>query len=115
MKKLTKTLALCLFSLAIFSSCEKEDEPVVVAKVTYDKDIKTILVTNCTPCHLAGGANPNKWDQYDMAKSKIDKILDRIQREPGTTGFMPRNGTMKLSADNIAKLKQWVTDGLLEK
>lgn len=115
MKKLTKTLALCLFSLVIFSSCEKEDEPVVVAKITYDKDIKTILVTNCSPCHLAGGANPNKWDQFAVAQSKITTILDRVQREPGTTGFMPRNGTMKLSADNIAKLKQWVTDGLLEK
>ncbi len=115
MKKLGKTLIISLLSMTIFSSCEKEDEPVVVAKITYDKDIKPILLTNCTPCHLAGGANPNKWDQFAMASSKITSIIDRVQREPGTTGFMPRNGTMKLSADNIAKLKQWVTDGLLEK
>jgi Cytochrome C oxidase, cbb3-type, subunit III len=115
MKKLTKTLTLAIISFTIFTSCEKEDEPVVVAKISYDKDIKPIFVTNCAPCHLAGGANPNKWDQFDVAKSKITSILDRVQREPGTTGFMPRNGTMKLSAENITKLKQWVTDGLLEK
>jgi hypothetical protein len=115
MKKIGKTIIFSLLSMTIFSSCEKEDEPVVVAKITYDKDIKPILLTNCAPCHVAGGANPNKFDQFAVASSKITSILDRVQREPGTTGFMPRNGTMKLSAENIAKLKQWVADGLLEK
>jgi len=115
MKKLTKTLISALMAIAFFTSCEKTEEPVVLPKITYNADIKAIFTTNCTPCHLAGGANPNKWDQYEVAKSKITTILDRVQREPGTTGFMPRNGTMKLSAENIAKLKQWVADGLLEK
>jgi hypothetical protein len=82
-------------------------------KVTYNADIKPLLVASCTPCHMAGGVNPNKWDEYTPAKTKIATILDRVKREPGTTGFMPRNGT-KLAADKIALLEKWQADGLLE-
>jgi len=85
-----------------------------MAKTTYVANVKPILVASCTPCHLAGGANPNKWDEYAQAKAKINLIIDRVKREPGTTGFMPRNGT-KLPADKIAILEKWVADGLLEK
>jgi len=84
------------------------------AKTTYMADVKPILTVSCAPCHMAGGANPNKWDEYTPTKAKIATILDRVKREPGSTGFMPRNGT-KLSADKIAVLEKWVADGLLEK
>lgn len=84
-----------------------------VAKATYMADVKPILVVSCSPCHLAGGTNPNKWDEYTPTKTKITTILDRVKREQGTTGFMPRNGT-KLSADKIAVLEKWLADGLLE-
>lgn len=82
-------------------------------KVTYTADIKPLLTTSCAPCHMAGGTNPNKWDDYTTAKNKIATILDRVKREPGATGFMPRNGT-KLAADKIALLEKWQADGLLE-
>lgn len=83
-------------------------------KVTYLADIKPLLVASCTPCHLTGGSNPNKFDDYATAKGKITSILDRVQRETTAAGFMPRGGT-KLSATNIALLNKWVADGLLEK
>lgn len=82
-------------------------------KTTYNTDVKSIFVSSCTPCHLAGGGNPNKWDQYAQAKAKINVILDRVQRESSATGFMPKGGT-KLSAEKIAVLKKWLDDGLLE-
>lgn len=85
----------------------------VIAIVTYTVNIKPLLVNSCTPCHVAGGSNPNKWDSYATTKSKINGILDRVQRESGATGFMPVGGP-KLSAANISLLKKWVTDGLLE-
>jgi mono/diheme cytochrome c family protein len=85
-----------------------------VAKTTYMADVKPILTVSCAPCHMAGGANPNKWDEYTPTKTKINTILDRVKREQGSTGFMPRNGT-KLSADKIAILEKWLADGLLEK
>ncbi|MBL7969598.1 MAG: cytochrome c [Prolixibacteraceae bacterium] len=83
-------------------------------KVTFVADIKPLLTASCTPCHMPGGANPNKFDDYTTVKNKISVILDRVQREPTAAGFMPRGGT-KLSAANIALLNKWVADGVLEK
>ncbi len=83
-------------------------------KTNYNADVKPIFVANCTPCHMASGYNPLKLDQYAQAKAKINSILDRVQRNPGTTGFMPNGGT-KLSDEKIAILKKWLDDGLLEK
>jgi len=84
------------------------------AKITYLADVKPIMTASCGACHLAGGTNPNKFDEYTPTKTKIATIIDRVKREQGSTGFMPRNGT-KLSADKIAILEKWVADGLLEK
>jgi hypothetical protein len=85
----------------------------VSVKVTYTANIKPLLTTSCAPCHLAGGGNPNKWDNYATTKSKISGIINRVSRESNAAGFMPQGGS-KLSAENIALLNQWVTDGLLE-
>lgn len=108
-----------LFAISAFIaggvvSCKKEEE-VVAPKITFEKDIKPIVQTRCTPCHLAGGANPNKWEEYAQAKAKVATILDRIQRTPGSAGFMPRNATAQIPAEEIAKIKQWQADGLLER
>jgi uncharacterized repeat protein (TIGR01451 family) len=84
------------------------------AKVTFDKDIKPLVTASCSPCHLAGGSQPKKWDVYATAKANINAMIDRVSRAQGSSGFMPNGGT-KLSASNIALLNQWVTDGLLEK
>jgi len=85
----------------------------VIVKTTYNANIKPLLVNSCTPCHVTGGSNPNKFDIYATAKSKINVIIDRVERETTAAGFMPRGGS-KLSAANIALLKKWVDDGLLE-
>lgn len=115
MKKNFKIAASICLSIFLFSSCTKEEAAPQVAKITYVTDIKPIIVANCTPCHLSGGGNPNKWDDYLQAKNKIASILDRIQREPGTAGAMPNGAKTKLSTETINKFKQWVTDGTLEK
>jgi len=83
------------------------------AKVTYMAHIKPILTTSCKPCHLAGGYNSVKFDNYTVAKSKINVIIDRVQRENTAGGFMPQGG-QKLSAENINLLKKWIADGLAE-
>ncbi len=82
-------------------------------KVTFMTNIKPLLTASCTPCHMPGGTNPNKFDDYATTKTKIAVIIDRVQRETTAAGFMPRGGS-KLSAENIALLKKWVSDGLLE-
>jgi len=110
----TKLSFLLLFAFILaFVSCSEDEEPVPVVKVTYTKDAKPIFVASCAPCHLAGGANPNKWDDYTQAKNKIDAILDRVNLEATATGFMPKGGA-KLPAATISTLTKWKTDGLLE-
>lgn len=119
----TLTLTGSVAGTATYTITSKADgvngNPVVVVvtvnvvKTTYTKDIKPLLVGSCTPCHVAGGTNSNKWDDYATAKGKISSIIDRVKREPGTTGFMPRNGT-KMSASNIALLEKWLADGTPE-
>lgn len=99
-------------------SCEKSTgtDLTKYPPYTYEKDVKPVFLANCNPCHLAGSAvNPNKWDDYTQAKNKVLNILDRIQRVPGTTGFMPRNRTVSIPASEIDKIKRWEVDGLLER
>jgi mono/diheme cytochrome c family protein len=110
-----------LYVLAIMislNSCKKEDDAPVVPKTTF-VDVTKILATNCAPCHVANsGANfdarVKHVDNYTIAKGAATFILDRIQRDPTAAGFMPR-GKPKLSEADIAVIKKWIDDGLLEK
>lgn len=89
-------------------------KPATSAKITYDNDIKPLLVASCTPCHVSPGGYQKKWDVYATAKANITNIISRVSKAKGSAGFMPQGGE-KLSDSNIALLNQWVTDGLLEK
>ena len=110
----TKSLLLALLSAGLMlAGCSKDDNEPPPSKVTYNGAAKSVFVNNCAPCHVAGGGNPNKWDDYNTAKSKIDAILDRVNREEAAAGHMPKNGP-KLPAATIDILTQWKADGLLE-
>jgi len=110
--KTTKLFLLAITAIFILAGCSKDETP-QVDKVTYNKDVKSIFLSKCTPCHLEGGINPSKFDDYNTAKAKIDAILLRVNLDPTAQGFMPKNGT-KLSASEINTLTMWKTDGTLE-
>ena len=80
-------------------------------KVTFTTDILPIINNNCSSCHT-GGAQTN-YTIYSLAKNNADLIKNRINRNQGSGGFMPQNGT-KLSSAELAKFDQWITDGKLE-
>lgn len=116
MKKTNLLLSVLALS-AVIISCKKE-EPVVIPKTTF-VDVAKITTINCVPCHLANsGANfdarKKHVDNYTIAKGLATTILDRISRDETAVGFMPR-GKAKLSAADIAVVKKWIDDGLLEK
>lgn len=73
-------------------------------QVSFMNDIKPILVSNCTGCH-------SNYNDYTSTKNDVDKILNRIQRQPGTTGFMPQGG-QSLPAAQIELIMKWKADGL---
>lgn len=80
--------------------------------VSFEKDIKPIIVAKCATCHTQGPQTI--YTDYLNAKTDINLILDRIQRDPKDAGFMPKKGE-KLSEGEINLFKQWLSDGLKER
>lgn len=89
--------------------------PPPTPKLTYDANMQTVVMANCSPCHIpAKGGNKKAYDNYDNVKSDIDEIIRRIELNPGERGFMPFKKQAKLSDSTIAVFKQWKTDGMLQ-
>lgn len=84
------------------------------ALTTFDKDIKAIFLTKCTPCHMSNGDRVNKWDNYVTVKTYITGIMGRVTRDLTDPLLMPKNGP-KLTEKELASLQKWIDDGLLEK
>ncbi|TDO77607.1 hypothetical protein EV143_104374 [Flavobacterium chryseum] len=95
-----------------YESLEEEPE-VIVGKVTYTANAKAIIDANCIACHASGGTL-TPLETYAEVKDAMQNtnLLDRIQRQNGTPGQMPRAGRM--AQDKINTILQWNTDGLLE-
>jgi len=74
------------------------------SQVSFTTDIKPILTGNCTGCH-------SNYNDYNPTKTDVDKILNRIQRQQGSTGFMPQGG-QALTAAQIELIKKWQAEGL---
>jgi uncharacterized membrane protein len=112
-------LLICI-SIFIFS-CKKSNkvEPVddtleLNQIVTWDKNIKPLFSSRCSPCHTAGGDRTNKYDDYNTSKTLITGIIGRIKKQSSEPLFMPKNGT-KLNQKEMALVNAWIDQGLLEK
>ena len=116
MKRIFYSLA-AVTMLALLSNCHssKKAQAAAAPKPSYDNGVQTLVVNNCSPCHIPSkGGNKLALDTYAAVKDNIDDILARIQLEPGQRGFMPMNHP-KLSDSTIAVFKQWKDEGTLEK
>lgn len=116
-------IAVLFFAQFFFACKEKEvipsdvvaaNPPPKIGIITFDKDIKPLLAISCTPCHQPGGGRANTWDTYIKTKTFITGIIERVEKEPNNNGFMPKDGK-KMADPDIALLKKWIDDGLLEK
>ncbi len=77
--------------------------------VTFLNDVRPLILQKCGSCHT-GGSQIN-YTIYANAASDINTILNRVQRAPGTSGFMPRNQA-PLSSNEIQLLQDWLAGGL---
>lgn len=105
-------------TILIFANCSntKKIATLPAPATTFETNMQTLIVANCSPCHIPGnGGRMRPYDNYTNVKTDIDEILRRIQLNPGEKGFMPFKKTAKLSDSTIAVFQQWKTDGLLEK
>ena len=100
----------------VLPNCNPSKKAAALAtpKSTYATHVSTVIMNNCTPCHIpAKGGNKKAYDNFANTKSDIDEIIRRIELNPGDKGFMPFKKA-KLSDSTIAVFKKWRDDGLME-
>lgn len=111
------TLGGILLTVFVFSNCHSTKKAAgsstsAAPKFTYEANVRTAIVGNCSPCHIAGKGNKKPYDNIENAKADIDEIIRRIELNPTDRGFMPFKGKAKLSDSTISVFKQWKSDGL---
>ncbi len=113
MKKIP--FALVLMIIAVIAACTKKASPAKIIPTTYTVDILPLIQAKCTPCHLPGkGGFKANFENYESAKKYGAEMLDRVMIAPGQRGFMPFKHE-KLADTEIALIKKWIDQGLLEK
>src|ERR1043165_4878579 len=106
-KYLILGMAVC-FAVILFSNCHttKKTASTTPAStstpaVTYSANVKSIIETKCSPCHIPSrGGNKKALDTYDNLKGSISDVIRRVQLNPGDPGFMPFKNA-KLSDSTI--------------
>lgn len=106
--------ALFFATVVIFEFCSSSKKAQKsVPKTSYSTNVQSIVVTNCSPCHIGAGAKQKKLDSYDALKTNIDDIIRRIQLNPNDKGFMPFKHP-KLPDSTIQVFVNWRNDGLIQ-
>ena len=114
MKRYYILIAVSLTSI-LLSYCHSSKKAMKSAKTTYMGSLQTVILANCSPCHIpAKGGNKEAYDNYANVSKDIDAMINRIQLNPGDKGFMPFRGK-KLNDSTINVFKQFKADGALEK
>jgi hypothetical protein len=123
MKRFLIPVGVFSLSVIVFAGCHSKKkamtEPTANAAtnpsaVSYAVNVKSIVASNCSPCHIpAQGGNKKALDTYDALKANIDDAIRRISLNPADTGFMPFKHA-KLSDSTIAVFKQWRDAGMPE-
>jgi mono/diheme cytochrome c family protein len=122
MKKFLIPVGVISLSVIVLAAChhkKPQTEPTANAAanpsaVSYAVNVKSIVATHCSPCHIpAQGGNKKALDTYDALKANIDDAIRRISLNPTDMGFMPFKHE-KLSDSTIAIFKQWRDAGMAE-
>ncbi len=111
-----------LFIVLIFAACAKKTTPTQTAAepskakaTSFVTDVQPLIQAKCSPCHLPSkGGNKESFETYTDAQKSAANMIIRIEKNPGDRGFMPFKQP-KLSAEEIAVFKKWVSDGTVEK
>jgi Flp pilus assembly protein TadD/mono/diheme cytochrome c family protein len=89
------------------------------SQVTFTRDVAPILFGACVTCHRPQGIAPFSLLTYEDATSHAAAIVEATRNrvmppwkpEPGYGEFLDER---RLTSDQIATLRRWVDDGLLE-
>jgi hypothetical protein len=129
MRKIVHVIICCVLTAAVAVSCSKDNEQDTnqypgggggggnnnscdTVNMKYATNIKPILETNCYGCHGNGLSNGNvTLDNHAGVKAVADngKLIGVVTHAAGFPA-MPQ-GSAKLSACNINKIKGWIDRG----
>lgn len=98
--------------IILCSSCFKKRVP------DFEKDVASIIYTNCTKCHNPNGVAPFSLTNYDNVKKRAktiayvtkNRIMPPWPADPEYSHFVGEN---LLSAAQIETLQEWVKSGCL--
>lgn len=115
-------IPLIVLSIVVFAACSKKANPSnaepakpKVVATTYSASVLPLIQAKCTPCHIpASGGRKADFSNYAAAMKFGADMVVRIEKAPTDRGFMPFKNA-KLSNEDIAVFKKWVSDGMLEK
>lgn len=114
MKK-TLVLSSFIFVACIFYQCNPARKASAsVPAITYTNNVHTLVMDNCSPCHIPEkGGKKKALDSYAAVKDNLPEIIKRIEMHPGEKGFMPFKKD-RLSDSTIAVFKAWQEAGMIE-
>ena len=84
------------------------------AAVSYDHDVRPILAANCYACHGPDGSTRKaklRLDTEQTARPVLKDLLKRISHIDLEERMPPPKSGKKLSAAQIATLRQWIAQG----
>lgn len=110
-------LLVAAFGLIVYQSCTstKKASSTSLAAVSYDKDIKPIMIASCTPCHFPDEGKKKYLDTYNAVASNIDDIIARVKKPQDEKGFMPfQLKKPALTEEQIMTLETWKATGMAQ-
>ena len=121
--KMKNSVSLLVLLFFVFFGCENSSESDLIEQlpltenITYTEHIKPIIDANCVACHsnpAVGGASVpmTNFEEVRLVFENTD-ALDRMNRQPGESGFMPLYNT-RLPQTSIDLVEQWMNEGYLE-
>ncbi|AXT58837.1 hypothetical protein D1816_00225 [Aquimarina sp. AD10] len=113
-----KTIFPYLFlTISTLNSCKNKISCQIPEEVTYSKQIKTIIETDCFLCHAQDvyktKASRNKIFDYESLKKsgKSGVLIGSITHTKGYIA-MPYKKGVKIDSCNIELIKKWVQTGM---
>ena len=109
------TLLLIIGAAFILQNCKSSQASQTVAKVSYDADLKPLMVRSCTPCHFPEQGKKEMLDTYDATRVNIKDIIARMEMDPSEKGYMPfKSKKEAMSTEEVQKFKDWMAQGFAD-
>lgn len=83
--------------------------------ISYNTDLKPLILRSCSPCHFPEKGRVKFLDTYSGIRNNIAEILIRVQLPVHNEKFMPYlSKKQALSSDEIGLIKTWVAQKMPE-